>query len=130
MCEAENFTKISCQAPFPKKPLTRFSKQVPGVHGKKGLQGRKTYTPPLWRPPFFSFSGSEAPWCIPFFLDLWCIPCSLVFPGKGYNTIAFFALRPWGRVTDREERGSTGYAIDVRIDNAGSTLKFRIGFSP
>ena len=27
----------------------------------------------------FSFSGSEALWCIPFFPDLWCIPFSLSF---------------------------------------------------
>ena len=46
------------------------------------LQGRKKYTPPPWRPSLFSFSGSEALWCIPFFPDLWCIPFSLVFPGK------------------------------------------------
>ena len=31
-------------------------------------------------------------------------PC---FPRKRVYTIAFFALRPWGRVTDREKRGST-----------------------
>ena len=48
-------------------------------------QGRKKYTPPPWRPSVFSFSGSEALWCIPFFPDLWCIPFSLVFPGKWYT---------------------------------------------
>ena len=37
----------------------------------------------------FSFSGSEALWCIPFFPDLWCIPFSLVFPGKGYTPQLF-----------------------------------------
>ena len=31
-------------------------------------------------------------------------PC---FPRKRVYTIAFFALRPWGRATDREKRGST-----------------------
>ena len=49
------------------------------------FQGRKKYTPPPWRPSFFSFSRSEALWCIPFFPDLWCIPFSLVFPGKWYT---------------------------------------------
>ena len=32
--------------------------------------------------PFFSFSGSEALWCIPFFLDLWCITLFPCFPRK------------------------------------------------
>ena len=68
-------------------------------------QGKKKYTPPPWRPPFFSFSGSEALWFIPLFPDLWCIPFSLVWPGKGYTPLPFFALRPWGRATDREKRG-------------------------
>ena len=51
----------------------------------KYYQGRKKYTPPAWKPSFFSFSGSEALWCIPSFLDLWCFPFSLVFPGKWYT---------------------------------------------
>ena len=55
------------------------------------FQERKKYIPPpWWRPSFFSFSGSEAPWCIPFFPDLWCRPFSLVLPGKWYTPFVFF----------------------------------------
>ena len=37
-------------------------------------------------------------------------PC---FPRKRVYTIAFFALRPWGRATDREQRGSTVVAYTL-----------------
>ena len=52
----------------------------------------------------FSFSGSEAPWCIPFFPDLWCIPFSLVFPGKWY-TPWLFLLGDVGVGRQTEKRG-------------------------
>ena len=46
-------------------------------------RGRK-YTPPPWK--FSFFSGSEASCCMPFFPDLWCIPCSPFFTGKQGKT--------------------------------------------
>ena len=68
------------------KVLQQFPPTLALVHGWLFPgQGRKKYTPPPWRPSFFSFSGSEALWCIPFFSDLWCIPFSLVFLGKWYT---------------------------------------------
>ena len=44
---------------------------------------KKVYTTTVERPSFFSFSGSEALWCIPFFPDLWCIPFSLISQKNG-----------------------------------------------
>ena len=54
-------------------------------------QGRKKYTPPPWKPSFFSFWGLRlyGVYGIPFFPDLWCIPFSLVFPGKWYTPWVF-----------------------------------------
>ena len=48
-------------------PKVRFTTPIVG----HSTQRRKKYTPPPWRPSSFSFSGSEALWCIPFFPDLW-----------------------------------------------------------
>ena len=56
------------------------------------------------KPPFFSFSGSEALWCIPFFPDLWCMPFSLVLPGKWY-TPQLFLLCDLGVGRQTEKRG-------------------------
>ena len=67
-------------------------------------QGREKYTPPPWRPSFFSFSGSEALWCIPFFPDLWCTLVSLVSPGKWYTPLLFL-LCDLGVGRQTEKRG-------------------------
>ena len=54
--------------------------------------------------PPFSFSGTEALWCMPFFLpDLRCMPFSLVFPGKWYTPWLFLLCE----ATAREKRGPT-----------------------
>ena len=61
---------------------------------------KKVYTTTVETPPF-SFSGSEALWCIPFFPDLWRIPFSLVFPGKWYTPPQLFLLSDLGRQTEK-----------------------------
>ena len=71
------------------------------------FQGRKKYTPPPWKPSFFSFSrvwGSIVYTLFSGPMVYTLFPC---FPRKMVYTIAFFALWARGRATDREKRGAT-----------------------
>ena len=66
-------------------PRGRFGELPAMCIAEAPLSGKeKVYTATV-ETLLFSFSGSEALWCIPFFPGLWCIPFSLVFPGKWYT---------------------------------------------
>ena len=64
-------------------------------------------------PPFFifSFSGSEALSCIPFFPDLWCIPFFPCFPRKMVYTIAFCCSVTSGSGHRLRKEGSRGGGV-------------------